>query len=417
MNEIIPVRIRLIPFSLYVFCLFICFLASSYIGGFMRYLYFFLLLLPIISFLYLFYEIYALRFHQHFSTEHPYKGETVSYTLKIANESFLPITNIYLSFVDINPYFRSNQSDAVMYLWGKKSHEITIDTKCLYRGIYTMGLKNIFLQDFCGFIKFRIPVWHRTFYVYPRVLELEYLGLGLNSRTDYSDNAAEVGFLDYTLFRQINEYKDGTSIRHMYWKKYASLGIPFVKEYDFSTEPGILIYLDLGTDINIQDQMLKLEQEDISIEILVCLVNYFLKLNIPVTVHASGKKLYTFEGNHPEHFKKFFNSTLDLIYHNESYPGRLARADNDSGLFDSRSIIYITHRMDCDIFDFLEDSIHFQRQRALILNYVGTDEGTREKRKNYFKHLRERGFRIFEIHSGNTVIEELEYENIEKIIK
>jgi uncharacterized protein (DUF58 family) len=242
--------------------------------------------------------------------------------------------------------------------------------------------------------------------VYPRVLELRRFSTGTDSLESASEGDSSGGVPDYTLFNQLREYRTGESIRHMSWKKFASTGRPFLKEFDTTASPDVRIYCDLrsgplgGTE--------RFEQEDAVIEILVALVRFFLQRSTGVTVNAASAEVYQFLGDAPEHFAEFYESTVHLEFHRTISPAALYRSDRANGLVKSKSIIIITHIMDPDVFALAEEYLEVERSITIIFSHAGYTERERERTREFFFRLRQKGADIIEVGTSLSILEDLE---------
>ena len=60
--------------------------------------------------------------------------------------------------------------------------------------------------------------------------------------------------------------------------------------------------------------MKALETEDVSVDILVALVKYYLDHEVPLTVRAPGRTVYSFQDADPSGFRRFYLSTMELLF-------------------------------------------------------------------------------------------------------
>jgi hypothetical protein len=348
----------------------------------------------------------ALKYHQDFSTEHPVKGESVSYRLALANEAWLPLHCLQARFKAVHPFLEEVLPDFSMHLpaGGRLEREYRIH--CPFRGIYTVGLESLEAEDSLGLLRLRRRVWHRTFYVYPRVLMLRAFSAG-PERSEQLAQGSSVGAVpDFALFAQLRRYRRGEPLRHVAWKKFAATGTPFLKEFDTSAQPGVSIYFDLR-ETGLSGRQ-ALQAEDVSMEILVALVRYYLDRGIPLSVRAPGRSLFGFQGSLPSQFQDFYASTMKLIFQPAISPAALYRYDMQGGEAEGSSAILVTHRYDPEVFALLESSLAVGTPLALILNQSGHEEAERRRALPYLQALRERGAAIRLVRGTATILEDLE---------
>jgi uncharacterized protein (DUF58 family) len=405
MNGPFPLLPRTGRMGLYLLALFAAYLAGSYVAPFFLFLFIFLLVLPVFSLLYLLLTFFSLKYYQDFSSEHPAKGETVVYRLNLANETPLPFHHLTVEFKTIHPFMEKLLPPFTTYVRAGGRVERLYRIHCPFRGIYTVGLASLSAADPLHFFVFRRQVWYRTFYVYPRVLSLRSFSTGTERSERPAQGSSTGAVPDFALFSRLRSYRAGESLRHLYWKKFASTGTPFLKCYDTSAEPGLSIYFDLRqTGLT---GLKALETEDVSVDILVALVKYYLDKGIPLTVRAPGRNLYTFRGNNPSAFGRFYSSTMKLQFQPTISPGALYRLDKSGGLENTTAII-ISHLFDAEVFSTVEQSLSGDSPVALVLNRSGYSRSGRAAMLPHLFSLSERGGYVRFVDGAQEIVDSLE---------
>jgi uncharacterized protein (DUF58 family) len=406
MNAETPIAVRAGRIGLYLLALFIVFLAGAYVVPFFFYLFFLLLLLPLVSLAYLLLTFLRLKYYQDFSSEHPMKGESVAYRLILANETFLPLHQIAVGFKTIHPFMEAALPRFSTYLRAGQRLERVYEIHCPFRGIYTVGLEFLAAEDPLHFLVLRRRVWYRTFYVYPRVLSLHHFSTGMERSERLSQGASTGAVPDFALFSQLRSYRHGESLHHLAWKKFASTGTPFLKVYDTSAEPGVTIYFDIRPPH--ASGLKALKTEDVSVDILVALVKYYLDHRVPTTVRAPGRTVYNFHGISPAGFQRFYLSTMELLFQPTISPAAFYQLDKQTGVHENVSGIIISHLHDPAIFSAVEESLAGETPLALILNRGGYTPSERNAVAPYLHSLNERGADIRFIDGPGDIVESLE---------
>ncbi|HUX20134.1 MAG TPA: hypothetical protein VMW69_02775, partial [Spirochaetia bacterium] len=168
-----PLLVRLSAALIFLFFLALVYLAGTYVSRTFYFLYLFLLFLPILSLFQMAVTLIRLRYIQDFDTEHPVKGQSIGYRLSIANESLLPTCTVKVRFKLIHPDLEKTLDDLSLVFAARSTLERRFVIRCPYRGIYTVGLESMAATDLLGWLEIARPVYHRTFYVYPRIIELQ----------------------------------------------------------------------------------------------------------------------------------------------------------------------------------------------------------------------------------------------------
>ncbi len=401
-KRVAPIRIAWKAALAYLFVLFLVYLAGYFVSRIFSFLYLLLLFLPLLELLQVLATLFRLRFYQHFDNEHPVKGETIAYRLALANESPIASAVVSLHFKTVHPAVATELHDLRRCFAGNETYEERYAIRCPYRGIYTVGLESIAIRSLSGWIEVLRPAYHRTFYVYPRIITLTPPFVG--SRSEATSGLVSSGLqVDRSLFEGLVDYRAGLPVRDIAWRKYLSTGLPFLKEYRRSSEPGITIYLDLRRREAVSP--LLLEREDCSVEVVVALVHYFVRSGVPVTVRALARDVYTFHSARGERFAQFHHETINLLFGSFPSPVELFRSDRRAGAA-AGSILFVTHLPDPDILDLvLPGEI---RPVGAIVNLHGLPPEARSRYDPYFHAIRERGGRLILVQGADTIREDIE---------
>ena len=420
-----PISVRFRALGVYSFGVLVGYLAATYLGGFFSVLYRLLLFLPLASLAAVAYGASRLRYSQRFSTDHPVKGQVIEYRCTIENGSTLAIPSLHATFHAILPVRGAGGGsgggasggggsgaplELNTFLPGREEIDRTQDVQLRYRGTYTLGLDAVEVGDTLQLFRLRPRIKKRTFRVYPRVIPVEGLAPGSDRRAGTSQ-VGEAGMIpDYSLFNHLREYRSGESIRHLAWRKFASTGKPVVREYDATSEPSVLMYLDLRPVPRAAAD--PLATEDVSVEAVVALVNHFLAESIPVTLRASGGS-YEFVGDHRADFSRFYESTFDLVFRAGMSAAQLFRIHSETGeVADANSVIFVTHILDPEILGLLEQQYSGLRV-SLIYNEtaVAEGEGMQTDHQRYFNRLRDAGTRLIRLRGPHSIAEDLEQDD------
>ena len=417
-----PFTLRLRACGMYLFAGVLAYLAAAYLGEFFAVFAVVFILLPLVSMVLLLIAAASLRYNQHFSNEQPVKGQELQYRCIIENGSALPLPRVRARFRAIRPTAaggahgsESEQAPAaaahgesgdgiLTYLPGHQFVEREQTVQLPYRGIYAVGLERIELGDTLQLFSVRPRVRVREFRVYPRILPIGEFQPGTERRLGTSEVGSLGNLPDYSLFNQLREYRPGESVRHLAWKKFASTGIPVIKEYDSTSEPAVSIYVDLRpVPSSAEDVLLT---EDVTVEALVALVNHFLKRNLPVTVRAASRTPYEFIGDHASDFGRFYESTFDLLFVSDISAARLYETHLETGMnTEVNSMFFITHLLDPELLILLDEQRSNNFQVTLIHNQTAEPS---ERHAGYFNRLREQGTRVVALRGSTTIATDLE---------
>jgi len=351
-----------------------------------------------------------LRYSQEFSTTHPVKGEGVDYRWYSIMESYVPGCRISVSLIGTLEVGKTGSEKVDFFPGSRKIFTREYTIRCPFRGIYTLGMEKLVVSDTFGWLEVRLPVWHKIFYVYPRVIALREHSSSVYGDTKRPAGSAAGNAQDFSLYRNLKEYQRGDNIHHVAWKKFAAFGEPFVRVYEKTSWPGITLYLDTRrrgpVDYNI------LEAEDTSVEILVALVRYFMYAGIPLYIRSGEWHPHSVDEENIQSFKDFFDSTMNL-YFRESGPGAmdpysLFMMDVEDGNLRTGTIIVISHIFDNGVTPFFFESFGKRTNISGIINCTGMNQKERIEALDFAAGINEHKERLFTVAGPMTIKEDLE---------
>ncbi len=391
--------------GVYLFMMYILYLTGVYFGSIYYVLFLTTVFLSIFSLVSITMTGFSLRYNQEFSTDHPLKGEDIVYTFSATKESGFPSTPVRAVFRNVRQGMDVTIPDVRFYPTPNRRFEFNYSIHCPYRGVYTMGLDALELIGIFNLLSFRIPAWTRTFYVYPRIITI-----GHAPFTEYGGALSQPGTArgreeDYTLLESLVQYRAGLPIRHIAWKKFASLGEPVLKAYNASSRPGITIYLD--TRRRGPESDAALAAEDCSVEILVALVKYYTEQNIPVSVYGDGWDRFIFPGRDDAMFHEFHRSTIGVFFSSRLSPAEIFYADAGDSQFRASTVLFVTHHIDPEIMTLAELGSHDTACGA-ILNLSSRSASERLEIEATVEHLKERGALLHTVRNADAIKEDLE---------
>ncbi|MFH2116137.1 MAG: DUF58 domain-containing protein, partial [Spirochaetota bacterium] len=353
----LPFRLDGSLFALYLGVYIVFHLAASYLGGVFGYVSRFLSMLLFLDLFHLFWSFRRIRYSQNFSTTHPVKGQNVEYIFRLRLESPIPGARLMVTFKGIRQDLRLDYGVKTLDFFPGAGafDEHRKQIQCPFRGTYTVGLDSMELQDTLAMLWIKVPVWFITFYVYPRLIELDSCCLVGEGKHDLPTSLAEGAIVDPTRFRSLAEYRPGESVRHLAWKKFAATGIPFLREWERSAVPGITFYLDTLRRGEPDHQSLL--AEDCALEILLAVSHWFVSHDIPVYVRNDGG-IARLEGG-IEGFSRFMTDTAKLSFtpSNEAgLPSLIEGLESDisKGSLGTVAVAGIFRSFDREVVSFLE---------------------------------------------------------------
>jgi hypothetical protein len=397
------IRVNIRALTLYAFSVFIMYLAGVYFGTFLFSLFLMFLVLPVLSFVSFLVWLTGISCSQDLSRAAPVKGDEVELRIAVRNRSVLPISHLRVHFAAVSEALRAELEDFEVFLSARRSHRAVYRIACPYRGTYRLGVRGVTVTDHLGFFSVRRRIEPINITVYPRVLKIPRFA-PVSKDVEGSGRYSSAGLLpDPTLFHQLKEYRDGDSMKHIYWKKYASTGKPYLKEYDYTKRAGVRIYFDTRPsrrwDVN------RLAQEDASVEALVAIVRYLLVHRVHTTVLGGTYPSLIFTGEHFGAFSRFYRAAARILFTRGLSPIKHFQADRFAGEVESQTCIFVTHNVDPEITHVAEGSGAFDT--ILVLNRVGISNRRTDRFDALTIEARRSGRRVVQLRSTDSIYEDL----------
>ncbi len=343
-------RLRIKPAFLGVY---LCILAvtatfSGLAGFFSVFIAVFLPVLTVVSVFHLVYSWAALGFHQDFSTDHPVKGETVYYSLHLANEKFFPLSGGVCAFS--NPGTGKAFVDEIaLPLFKSKPVLYEEKIRCVYRGIYIMGLTGITIRSTLALLETELAIEPRVFYVFPELVKFTSPLERLARSSGITEPDTQSSKDDITIFEYVTPLLNDTAVRSIAWKRWAATGIPSRIVNGRSRSPALRIVLDLWPGEEYLSESDKLASEDIAMTALFSVMQYMAQKSIPVTFYAGSAERPVLVDT-IEIFQQVFDQSTGILFTDKTFPSTAFTQGSATLLISTRSL--------ASFFSPYEDALH-----------------------------------------------------------
>ena len=334
----------------------------------------------------------GLRYSQDFSSGHLSKNDELAYILKITGTGFLPVPTITCGFTRIHMKGSEKIPSVTFYLKPGESRVFEKSIHTNLRGIYTMGLAELSLKGFTGLVSVGLPIWSRTFYIYPRLLEHS-VPLGRHKSTGGKGRTMAGNTGEYHTFSGLREYREGEDTKRISWSRFMKTGYPCIRDYDARGGSAISICMDRRSPERTP------ECEDTVLETALALIR--------TAVYSEQKVIiYGFSGwegieiSSPDEFLRFYKSTLLLEFDSPASPGLNS--------FSAEESLYIISGLP-DL-TLLDGRIWESRKSShLVAVTEGMDSGVRAKVRILIEKLRKEDLEITEVESGSGLAEDIKW--------
>ncbi|MCR5251920.1 MAG: DUF58 domain-containing protein [Lachnospiraceae bacterium] len=286
----------------------------SCFGGPVPYLFFFFVLsIPIASYLYLFFVMASLRIYQKPDGRNMVAGSPSDLLVTLHNESPFSFSSLrvicYSSFSSLSGI----EDSTVWELPPHSSIRMQTQLVCRYRGEYKVGIKQIVAGDLLGIFTLTYKIAEPlSVIVAPAMIRLAELReedpLPDADRDSYA-NRSEPDI-------PVREYVPGDDVRFLNWKAVAAMQKLMVRERIGEEKSGIVLILEPKRSGAREEDYLPPENK--VLECLLALGLYYVEHNIPVDVifHADGVQKLPLRG--PGDYERLYAAMLSYSFREDA---------------------------------------------------------------------------------------------------
>ena len=286
---------------------------------------------------------------------------------------------------------------------------------CRYRGRWPIGVKTVEIMDFFGLISIRLNVSrflsHKpiTLLVRPRIIRLP--GLPMQRKNDEGPmETVPRPSPDVAMLSDIRKYRLGDQMKRIHWKLTARQREVMVKNYEESSLPDLLLYID--TNIRELPRLDRLNLEDALVECATAIVHHLMENRMPTSLIFYSNNRVQLRGSRPEHFQSFYSLLSEM-----PFDGRWAAEDvlmNDLKLVTHAGNLFL---IVCSISEKLYDLLMLMNSSGLSITvvYVAEPAGTVESgEKSAVRHgrtnrmiseMRNTGILVIDMKPGDNLAE------------
>lgn len=193
----------------------------SFRGGNLSYMLFSMMVInTVFSIVYILYVFYTIKIYQTIPERRITKNDTVSYNLKVNNESIIAYRAVQLNFMEQLSTINAAADFGCVGL--EPGQKINVDTElcCKYSGTYFIGVDTIEIMDYFRIfrIRFQMPQKMKVT-VKPRILKLD--NISFITEEEECRNSGQKGKSEYRVDNEVRKYTSGDNKRLIHWKNSA----------------------------------------------------------------------------------------------------------------------------------------------------------------------------------------------------
>lgn len=376
-----------------------------------------LLMALILSLVSVLYAGVTFRYIQTLSPHLGVKGDTVEYKIEVHNELLFPVPYISLQYDSIDSLLGGYRAEVTLSLMPQTHGERSETIFCRYRGRWDVGLKNVVIRDFFGLISVKLDatklINHKQLplLVRPRIIHLE--RLPMRRKNDEGPmEAAPRRTEDIAMLSDIRKFRTGDQMKKIHWKLTARQRELMVKNYEETSLPDLLLYVDArARKLKLLD---RLNLEDTLVECATAVVHHLLENCMPTSLICFAEERAQLHGSKPEHFQSFYSMLGEMPFN-----GKWAAEDvlmNDLKLISrSGNIFLITSSISTKLFDLMMLLNSSATNITIIFVYEPCEEGvTAEmhavetgRTKRMMTEMRNAGITVIDLKPGENIAERM----------
>lgn len=276
--------------------------ASNYGGSVPYILFYFSILLPLSSLVYIIYVVTHFKYYQEVGARTIVKGEPSDFIFSLCNEDKFMYSSIKVKFLSGKSKILNKSLEREYSVLPHETQKVKTKICCFYRGEYYVGAEKFLISDYLNFFHYEYKVDSMLkVMVMPRLINMHHDNFILEDEDEKkSINKKGMDELDNFL----SKYVKGDSLKQINFKVSAKTGILYKRPYKSIEKGGILVAVDLSAVTN-KDK--KIAIEDAIIEESLSIINYCFMKNIKVTVLFCQDSIISYDVNNTSDFDKIYN--------------------------------------------------------------------------------------------------------------
>lgn len=333
--------------------IYLCFLSFTIILGIYKdgylstMLFFSALLLPAVSLFLTLFTRAAFTLLENVDQRIVVKGDIVTYTYKISNNTKLLFCPLAITFTDSNVLFKDTilgeKDEFILYPDEVKTAVKKVD--CRYGGSYYIGIQAITIRDFFNLFSISFnAIENPKILVYPKIRELGQDNEN-NSLLETTESIVSKTNKDPSIFSNVREYQAGDSLKTIHWKLSAKQGELLTKQYEGSVNSRTKII------INSDSLPFSFEQnvvmQDYIIEGVIATIKYLLENNTPASLVYYKFENQYISGSNNNDFGQFYSALANMMFSGKEFINILKKELKSSTQYANTMIFtpYITKNL------------------------------------------------------------------------
>jgi len=322
----------------------------SYYGGPVAYGFFWLMLLvPVMSWIYLWYVYCFYRIYQKVNVINPIASKATDFYFTLQNESVFTFASIRVQFFSDFSKILGLDENIEYELAPHSGIKKQMSIFCKYRGEYYVGIKRIVITDFLQMFKIEFENKECTkIRVKPNLVHLTNVNGVDVPLTPVAEATGNNNILDVL----VRDYIPGDDIRFIHWKATAQLQKLMVRTLKTEKQNVIAILFDTKKQSQEPEKYLPLENK--ILETVIALTHFFCEKNMSIRVCYKGSEYREELIENIGQFERVYDQLSDLNFlTTNSIEETFLLAAGSGQIFYCRNVILVVPMITPELQDFL----------------------------------------------------------------
>ncbi len=299
-------RNRLILIILFILSL----VGISFVGGPVTYgFFFFVLITPLVSLIYVLIVYFRFRIYQKLETKSVVVNSPAVFYFTLQNEDFFAHAGIRVEFFSDYSSISGLDSSVEYELLphtGVNKESVLV---CRYRGRYEAGIRYVYITDYLRL--FTVRVMNRETLKVDVMPSLEILdGIRYLDDIVLSSNATSAAATEPDVL--VRDYVPGDDIRSINWKATARTGRPLVRKRIGENSPSVSIIMDSCRYSDKPREFLPVENK--ILETVLAVSRYYVMKGIDTGIYAYDHRPVSFNPSSPNSFDEFYRAISGFVF-------------------------------------------------------------------------------------------------------
>ena len=313
-------------------------------------LFYFSLLVPVMSLIDILFVLNSFKFHQEAGKKTIVKGDMVNYSFSLSNENFILYSGIKVCFINEKSYVIGDYEEKEYCLMPGDKEIVETKLCCKYRGEYFAGIDYFIISDYLNLFNIKYSLTSKLpVTVLPRIVHWKHSDLIKEDKDEKKPMFSQKQ--EERLDVQVRKYIKGDPMKHIHWKASARTGELMTRMYYSTLKKQVMVLMDLSAIEGEGNERILLE--DSIIEETLAVGNYCKNKKIPAFVCFDNGSYVKLLINTINEWNEFYMLCSKIPFDSKLNNYELCH-ESEKWVRDVSNVILITNNLNSKLYDELK---------------------------------------------------------------